>query len=69
LGDLGIDGRVILNRISKKQDMDWIHVAQNKDQWWTLCEYGNEPSTSIQGNKFIKQVNEYWLLKDSDPWN
>jgi hypothetical protein len=22
--------------------MDWIYLAQDRDQWRTLCEYGNE---------------------------
>jgi hypothetical protein len=32
--DLGDDGRIILKRILKKWDgdMDWIHLAQNRDR-------------------------------------
>jgi hypothetical protein len=33
------------------------------------CEYGNEPSDSMQGGEFIDQVSDYKLLKeDSAPW-
>jgi hypothetical protein len=28
-------------------DMNWIHLAQNRDQWQT-CEHGNEPLGSIK---------------------
>jgi hypothetical protein len=35
LGDLGINGKIILNWISKIKcdDVDWIHVAQDRVQW------------------------------------
>jgi hypothetical protein len=33
-GDLGVDGRIILGlRKIGWEDMDWIHVAQDTDQW------------------------------------
>jgi hypothetical protein len=28
--------------------MDWIHLAQDRDQWRFSCEHGNEPSGSIK---------------------
>jgi hypothetical protein len=28
--------------------MDWIDLAQNRDQWRGSCEYGDEPSGSIR---------------------
>jgi hypothetical protein len=31
--DLSVDGRIILEWISSKYAVDWIHLAQNKDQW------------------------------------
>jgi hypothetical protein len=34
--DLGVVGKIILERISKKwggEDVDWIHLAQDRDQW------------------------------------
>jgi hypothetical protein len=30
--------------------MDWIHLAQDRDQWWTLV-HSNGPSGSIKGSK------------------
>jgi hypothetical protein len=31
--------------------VDWIHLAQCRDQWRVLCEKGNEPSGSIKGRE------------------
>jgi hypothetical protein len=45
LGDLGVDGKIIL-RIRCK-GVDWIHVAQDKIQWGS-CEYDNKPSGTIK---------------------
>jgi hypothetical protein len=28
--------------------MDWIHLAQDRDQWRALVNNGNEPSGSIK---------------------
>jgi hypothetical protein len=33
------------------EDVDWIHLAQDRDQW-EACERGNEPSGSIKGGEF-----------------
>jgi len=33
--DLDIDGRIMLHGILGK-GVDWIHLAQNRDQWWDL---------------------------------
>ena len=40
-GDLGVDGWIILERISRRWDvgigyMDWIGLAQDRDRWRTL---------------------------------
>jgi hypothetical protein len=32
--------------------MDWIDLAQGRDQWRDFCEHGNGPSGSIDG-KFL----------------
>jgi hypothetical protein len=38
LGDLDVDGRIILKRIFKKWNggMDWIELAQDRDMWRAL---------------------------------
>jgi hypothetical protein len=38
LGVLGIDGRIILERILGKlrEVVDWIHLARNRDQWLAI---------------------------------
>jgi hypothetical protein len=28
--------------------VDWIHLAQDRDQWGGFREHGNEPSASIK---------------------
>jgi len=33
LEHLCLDGRIILERLLGKQGVDWIHLAQNRDQW------------------------------------
>jgi len=38
-GDLGIERRIILERILREmwcEDVDWIHLAQDRDQWLVL---------------------------------
>jgi len=35
-GDLGIDGWIILGRTSRRWDVDWIGLVQNRDKWRTL---------------------------------
>jgi len=32
---------------------DWMHLAQDRNQWHTLCEYGNEPSESTKAGNFL----------------
>jgi len=39
LEDLGAEGRIILERISREigwECMDWMLLAQDRDQWWSL---------------------------------
>jgi hypothetical protein len=40
LGDLGVDGRIILKWIFKKSDrgMDWIELAPDTDRWRALVD-------------------------------
>jgi hypothetical protein len=35
------------------RDVDWIHLAQDRDRWRALCEHGDEPSGSIKCGEFL----------------
>ena len=32
---------------------DWMELAQDRDRWRALCEYGNELSGSIKCGEFL----------------
>jgi hypothetical protein len=34
--------------------MDWIALAQDRDQWRGSCEYGNEPSASLKCGEVLE---------------
>jgi len=56
LGETRIDGRIILRWIFRKWhvgSMDWINLAQDKEQLAGNCECGNEPSVSIKCGEFL----------------
>jgi hypothetical protein len=39
LEDLAINGKIILDRMLGKigwEDVDWMHLSQDNDQWWAL---------------------------------
>jgi hypothetical protein len=47
---------------------DWIHLAQDRDQWRALGEHGNEPPGSIKCWEVLEQLHNWRLLrKGSDP--
>jgi hypothetical protein len=35
------------------KDVHWIHLAQDRDQFWAFCEIGNELSGSMKCLKFL----------------
>jgi len=37
-------------------DMDWIALAQDRDTWRALGEYGNELSGSIKCREFLENL-------------
>jgi len=37
---------------NRVEDVNWIHLAQDRDQWRAL-EQGTEPSVTIQGGEFL----------------
>jgi hypothetical protein len=46
--------------------MDWIHLAQERDQWATL----NETSSFIKCREILELLSDWRLLKkDSSAWN
>jgi len=46
------DIRMDLREIGWK-DVEWIHLAQDMDQWWALMNMVNEPSSFIKGEEFL----------------
>jgi hypothetical protein len=35
------------------RDVDWIHLAPDRDRWASSCEHGDEPSGSIKFGEFL----------------
>ena len=49
---------------------DWMELAQDRDRWRALVEYGKEPSGSENAGKFLTSCRTSWLLKkDSATWS
>jgi len=36
--------------------LDWIHLAEDRDQWRGSCELSNGPSGFIKGGEFLDQL-------------
>jgi len=52
------------------EGMDWIHLAQDRDQRWALANrIMSEPSGSIKCREFLDYLSDYMLFKDSSPWS
>jgi hypothetical protein len=51
LGEIGWDG------------VNWIDVAQNRDQWKVLVKTSNEPSGSIKCWKVLEWLHNWQLVK------
>jgi len=41
------------------EGVDWMHLAQDRDQAVGPCEHDNEPSGSIKSGEFLDQLNDY----------
>jgi len=55
-GDLGVDGRIVLERISRRWDvgyMDWIGLAQDRDRWRTLVSAVMNLRVPWNGGSFL----------------
>jgi len=46
-----------------REGVDWIHLAQHRNQWRVLSESGNEPSDAKIGLLFILE-----LLNSQEPY-
>jgi hypothetical protein len=60
LGDLGVNGRIILKRILMEvgcEDMDYIHLAQDREQWLALMKTVMKSWDSEKGGEFIDQMS------------
>jgi hypothetical protein len=72
--DLGLNGRLILGWIFKKQDgrggaMDWIDLVQERDRWRAHMDAVMKPSGFINCGEFLDLLRSYELLKKiCDPW-
>jgi hypothetical protein len=69
LGDICIDGKIILKwYINKLEGVDWIHLAQDRNKWQALLKMVMN-SCPIKGREFLGHLNDYQLLKNSEPWS
>jgi hypothetical protein len=39
--------------------VNWIYLAQYRDQWRVLCEGGNKLPVSIRGEKSLDKLSDY----------
>jgi hypothetical protein len=66
--DLGVDGRVILERIFRETGWEFVDrplLAQDRNQCQALVNTG-----SITGREFLDWMSDYYLVKnDSVPWS
>jgi hypothetical protein len=42
--------------------VDWIHLAQDRIQWWSVVNTVNEHSGTINGWEFVNQMCNYQIL-------
>jgi len=51
------------------EDLDWIHMDQDLDKWWTLVNTGmNIRVPYIEGN-FVSRWETWLLRKGAVPWS
>lgn len=46
-----------------KLNVDWMHLAQDRVQWWTLVKRLIKPSSSINGREWLDRLTTVELLK------
>jgi len=59
LENRGVDERIILSWIFRKQDgaMDWIDVVQDRDRWWALVN-------AVMNLRALQNVGNLWLAEN-----
>jgi hypothetical protein len=50
---------VITKWVLKKQSVDWIHLAQDRDKWRAVVSTVIEPSVSIKYEEFLEYLRNY----------
>jgi hypothetical protein len=45
------------------ENVDWLHLAQERDQWWARVRHDKEPSDSIKRGEFLDRLSDCRLLK------
>jgi hypothetical protein len=48
----------------RKEGLDWIHLAQDMDQWWAFVDTVMNLLSSIKGGKCLDKLSNYQLLKN-----
>jgi hypothetical protein len=52
------------------ENVDWIRLAQGRDQWLALVNTVMNLPVSLKWWKFLEWLSNYWLFnKVSVPWN
>jgi hypothetical protein len=66
---VGKDGRIILNYILRKYDMEWNYVAQNNDWWRALVNKVMNSNIPSKAGNFLTSWDYELLKKDCAPWS
>jgi hypothetical protein len=40
------------------EGVDWVHLVQDRDQWWAVVNTGNELSGSIKCGGFLDYMSD-----------
>jgi hypothetical protein len=43
----------------RREGLDWIHLVQNRDQWWALMNAVTKLLGSIKSRKFLERLTNY----------
>jgi hypothetical protein len=54
---------------TKVEGMDWIHLPEDRDWWYTLMNMVLNLQVSKKAGNFSTSWANYQVLKDSAPWN